>query len=108
MLLLAASSAHAQQSAQPRPAVPIDPVPAIIDTFQSHSVVAITDAHGNEQAQAFLISLVRDRRFTDTVNEIVVEFGSARYQNVMDRYVRGEDVDRSRIIEQQSSSIASR
>jgi hypothetical protein len=92
VLLLAAPSAHAQQSAQPRPAVPIDPVPAIIDAFQTHSVVAITDAHGVEQAQAFLISLVRDRRFTDTVNDIVVEFGSARYQNVMDRFVSGEDV----------------
>jgi len=42
-----------------------------------------------------LKALVRDPRFGDTVNDIVVEFGSSRYQDLMDRYVRGEDVPES-------------
>ncbi|HEY7474347.1 MAG TPA: hypothetical protein VH679_05010, partial [Vicinamibacterales bacterium] len=53
---------------------------------------ALTDAHGNEQAHRFLLSLIRDPRFAAIVNDIVVEFGSARYQDVIDRFVRGEDV----------------
>ena len=35
---------------------------------------------------------MRDRRFSETVNDIVVEFGSARYQEVMDRFQRGDEV----------------
>lgn len=74
------------------PAVPIEPITAIVDAFQSHNVVALMDAHGNEQAHAFLLSLIRDPRFAATVNDIVVEFGNARYQDVMDRFVRGERI----------------
>src|SRR5262245_11020040 len=82
----------AGQATAPRPAVPIDAIGAIISAFQTHKIVALSEAHGNEQAQAFLMSLVRDPRFAANVNDIVVEFGSSRYQDVMDRFVRGEDV----------------
>lgn len=85
-------SAAAAEGVAPSPAVPVDPIGAIIDAFRSHSVVALPDAHGNEQSHAFLVSLIRDPRFGATVNDIVVEFGSARYQNVIDQFVRGEDV----------------
>src|SRR6266513_2964647 len=81
------------QPPAPRPAVPVDPVAAILDAFRSHAIVAVAEGtHNNEQAHAFRLSLIRDRRFADTVNDIVVEFGSARYQSVMDRFVRGEAV----------------
>jgi len=80
------------QDAPPRPAVPVDPVGAIIDAFKSHQVVALGDPHGIVQANAVRLSLIRDPRFAATVNDIVVEFGNARYQDRMDRFVRGEDV----------------
>lgn len=84
---------HAQPPAQPRPAVPVDPIQGIIDAFQSHAVVALGEgAHGNEQGHAFRLSLIRDPRFAATVNDIVVESGNGRYQDVVDRFVRGEDV----------------
>ena len=89
LLLVLASSPSAQS---PPPAVPVDAITGIIEAFRSHSIVALSDAHGNKQAQDFLISLVRDRRFAENVNDIVVEFGTARYQAVIDRFVRGEDV----------------
>jgi hypothetical protein len=38
------------------------------------------------------MSLIRDLRFAKVVNDIVVEFGNSRYQDIMDRYVSGEDV----------------
>jgi hypothetical protein len=56
-------------------------------------VVALVEgAHANEQGHAFRLSLIRDPRFRETVDDIVVEFGNARYQNLMDRFIRGEDV----------------
>ena len=48
-------------------------------------------------SQALLRALVTDPRFGATVNDIVVEFGSSRYQDVMDRYIRGEDVPESTV-----------
>lgn len=80
------------QEVRPRPAVPIEPVGAIVDAFRSHSLVALGDLHGNVQTSAVRLSLIRDPRFAATVNDIVVEFGNARYQDRIDRFVRGEDV----------------
>ena len=75
------------------PAKPLDPVSAIVDAFRDHDIVALSDAHGNVQSQNFLKALIRDPRFTAVANDIVIEFGNARYQDVVDRYVRGEAVD---------------
>ncbi len=41
----------------------------------------------------FCCLTIRAPRFAATVNDIVVEFGSARYQGVMDRFVRGEEIE---------------
>lgn len=91
-LVLAVASSYAQTTTSQR-AVPVDPITAIIDAFKSHAVVALTEgAHGNEQGHAFRLSLIRDPRFPETVDDIVVEFGNARYQNLMDRFIRGEDI----------------
>jgi hypothetical protein len=92
VLLLVSSVAAAAQQSTPPPAVPIDAITGILGAFKTHDVVAISDAHGNTQAQDFLISLVRDRRFAETVNDVVVEWGSARYQDVIDRFTNGENV----------------
>ena len=85
------ASTPAQQLAA-KPAVPVDPIPAILEAFRSHAIVALGDAHGTAQAQAFLKALVRDPRFATTVNDIVIEFGNARYQSLVDRFVTGADV----------------
>ncbi len=91
-LLITATGALAQPSPTLQPVVPIDPITAIIYACRSHDVVAMSDAHGNEQNHAFRLALIRDPRFVETVNDIVVEGGNARYQDLSDRYVRGEDV----------------
>jgi hypothetical protein len=75
-----------------KPAVPADPISAILEAFRTHELVALGDAHGNEQSQIFLRSLIRDPRFAATVNDIVIEFGNARYQTLLDRYVSGGSV----------------
>jgi hypothetical protein len=75
----------------PRPAVPIDAVTGILDAFKTHQVVMLPGGFGASRA-ALLDRLLRDPRFQATVSDVVVEYGSSRYQDVMDRYIRGEDV----------------
>src|SRR5688572_22061848 len=87
LLLVAAGSSLAQQSASPRPAVPIDPIAAILEAFRNHNVIALGESHGNEQIHAFRLRLLRDPRFAATVTDIVVECGNARYQDMMDRFI---------------------
>jgi hypothetical protein len=73
--------------------VPIDPITGILEMFNTHDLVALSEGnHGNEQGHAFRLALIRDPRFAATVNDIVVEFGNAHYQEVVDRFVRGEPV----------------
>lgn len=74
-------------------AVPLDPIATVIDAFRTHDVVALGEgSHGNHQAHAFRLTLIRDPRFAETVQDIVVEFGNARYQDSMDRFVNGAEI----------------
>ena len=80
-------------AAQQRPrAVPVDPLQAIVDAFRSHQVVAFADPHGNAEMGAFELRVVSDPRIREVANDLVIENGNARYQDAMDRYIRGEDV----------------
>lgn len=93
ILLLAASSALAQPGDSEKKAVPVDPITAVLETFRSHPIVALDEgSHNNEQGHAFRLALIRDPRFAKTVNDIVVEAGNSRYQDVMDQFVHGEDI----------------
>jgi hypothetical protein len=77
----------------PRPAAPLDPISSILDAARSRRVVALSEGqHWNEQGHRFRLALIQDPRFADTFDDIVVESGSARYQEVMDRFIAGEDV----------------
>ena len=84
----------ARQALTPVPARPQDAMAAILSAFRTHEIVALTDPHGNVQVQAFLLGLVRDPRFAEAADDIVIEAASARYQDVIDRFVRGDDVER--------------
>jgi hypothetical protein len=81
-----------QGQATPPPAVAVEPITAIIDAFRTHSIVALGDNHRNRQCHDFRLALIRDPRFASAVNDIVVEFGSAKYQERMDKYIHGEAV----------------
>lgn len=79
--------------AEPAPAVALDPADAILAAFADHDVVALGEGnHGNLPGHAFRLALLRDPRFAAAVNDIVVEFGNARYQGVIDRFTNGEEV----------------
>jgi hypothetical protein len=95
VLVSAAIVAVAAQSVSPQAATPTEPISQIAAAFRTHNVVTISDPHGNMQVQAFILSLIRDQRFRELVDDVVLETASARYQDAIDRYVRGEDVSRA-------------
>ena len=71
----------------------VDAISGILDAFRTHQIVALGEGiHGNNQSHAVRLALIRDPRFATVVNDIVVEFGSSRYQAVMDRFVSGGEV----------------
>jgi outer membrane protein OmpA-like peptidoglycan-associated protein len=74
---------------RPEPAVDL-----VLRAFEHHPLVALSEGagHGQPDTQQFFARLVRDARFPRTVRNIVVEFGNARYQPVMDRYINGDAV----------------
>src|SRR5262245_5288601 len=91
----------------PAPAVPLEPVPAILDAFQSHNIVALGEPHMIEQGHALRMALVRDPRFPRVVNDIVWECGSARYQEVMDRFMSGAEVSAAELRETWRNTVGS-
>ena len=92
-VIIAAVATSGRAGDAQTPAETVEPIAAILRAFESHAIVAVADdPHGSEQLHAFRMSLVRDPRFARVVDDIVVEFGNARYQDVMDRFVRGDEV----------------
>ena len=75
------------------PPVVRDAVPAVLDLFEQYSIVAMSEGpHNNQKGHDFRLALVRHPRFGRLVDDVVVEFGSSRYQSVMDRFTAGVDV----------------
>jgi hypothetical protein len=79
------------QNERLRLAVPEEPIGAIIDELGSHDLVAIAVA-GYEEEHQFLTSLLNAPALLSLVDDIVVEFGDARYQDTLDAYISGGSV----------------
>lgn len=79
---------------QPRHAVDL-----ILQAFEDRPVVALSEGagHGQLDTLEFFTTLIRDKRLPGTLQNLVVEFGNARYQPVMDRYVSGKAVTRDEL-----------
>lgn len=90
MLWLAIAGAAAQP-AGPTANPPAQPaIDGIIAAFQKHPLVGLGDYHDVAQEADFYAALVRDPRFARDVGNVVVEFGSASSQDIVDRYLAGE------------------
>lgn len=87
-LLLGAETAT---FAAPSPYV-VKAADGIFVAFGTHPLVALGEWHGLAQEEDFYGSLIRDPRFASEVGNVVLETGDAAQQNVIDRYVNGEDV----------------
>ena len=82
-----------------KPLAPIEPIAAIVDMFKAAPVIGMQPGVGHSDARgyAFVIALLRDPRIQSLGVDVAMENGSARYQSVMDRYTRGEDVPYSEL-----------
>src|SRR5215471_10085272 len=65
---------------------------AIFSLRNQYAVVAIGEFHGCQEIYTFLTAPLKDSRFSSAFNDIVVDFGNPRYQNLIDAYVSGEDI----------------
>jgi hypothetical protein len=64
----------------------------IFAAFKTHPLVGLGDYHALSQEQDFYAAIIRDPRFAREVGNVVVEFGGAAHQDIVDKYVAGEDV----------------
>jgi hypothetical protein len=71
---------------------PTKAVEGLIELFDRFPIVALGEMLWNRTQHDFIVSLIEHPTFPDKVNDIVVEFGSAKYQNMMDKYIAGETV----------------
>jgi hypothetical protein len=79
----------------------------MMQLFQTHNIVMFGEVHGNKQEYEWLCKLVKSAGFADRVDDIVVEFGNARYQNTVDRYIAGERVPFDQVQKAWRNMIAS-
>lgn len=68
-------------------------IETIIRLFKEKPLVAIGEIHGHSQLYDFLGQLIKEEGFYTQVNDILIEAGNALYQDILDRYISGEDVD---------------
>ena len=74
-----------------------DPVQGIVKLFDTYRIVMLGEIHECRQQWNLLLRLVADPGLALRVNDIVMEFGNARFQDVVDRYTAGENVPASQV-----------
>jgi hypothetical protein len=79
---------------EPKPADAFD---GIVKAFDKFPIVALGEAHRLQEEADFIAQLIRRPAFSAKVNTIVVEFGNALYQDVIDRYVAEQEVSRTEL-----------
>jgi hypothetical protein len=90
--ILAVTSMTGAQTPNP-PAPTVRPaIDGILAAFETHPLVGLGDMHGMAQQEDFFVTLIRDPRFAKEVGNVVVEFGGAMHQDVLDRYINGGNV----------------
>ena len=90
-LLAGTSMASAQTPHPPMPTVR-GAIDGILAAFEKHRLVGLGDMHGMAQQEDFFVTLIRDPRFVKEVGNVVVEFGTATHQDILDRYINGGNV----------------
>ena len=79
-------------------AAPSSPAIAeIAKQFDNHPLIMIGELHRSREIHAFLQQMLRDPAFICIVDDIVVEFGNSRLQNLADAYVSGGDVTETQL-----------
>jgi hypothetical protein len=64
---------------------------AVLAAFQTHQLVAISDSHAGQETHDLLLTMLSDPRLYGVVNDVIVEFGNALYQDTLDRFILGDE-----------------
>jgi len=91
---VASSVAGQPRSTDPKP---VKAVEGLIEVFDRFPILALGELHWCLTEHEFIAKLIKHPAFASKVNDIVVEFGNARYQPLMDRYIAGETVARAEL-----------
>jgi hypothetical protein len=65
----------------------------VLDAVTTHRLVGLGEAHDLQDHHDALTLLLTDPRLPGVVNDIVVEFGNALYQDTIDLFTTGQPVD---------------
>lgn len=84
--------AQQNEKADRHEAIPVDGVQGVLKALETHQLVGVSEHHRSKQVHDFIQSLITAPGFAGKVDDIIVECGNALYQDVMDRYVSGEEV----------------
>jgi hypothetical protein len=69
----------------------------LLSAFDHVDIVALEETRGNKADSELRLRLVRDPDFPFRVNSIIVEFGNSLHQEILDRYIDGQDVSQVEI-----------
>jgi Haem-binding uptake, Tiki superfamily, ChaN len=72
-------------------------VEAVVSAAKNDRVVLLGEIHQWPEEHRFFRELVADPALRDVVDDVVVEFGNARFQPIVDAYIRGDSVDRGQL-----------
>lgn len=70
-----------------------NPIRAITHAYDTSTIVCFGESHDKLELLNFYIELINDKEFQERVDDIVLELGNSRYQNVLDDYISGKNVD---------------
>ena len=72
----------------------ISAVEYIIQCFQKSNITGLGEGgHHLENAHQFFQKLFENKKFQEIIDIIIVEFANADYQNILDQYIQGEEID---------------
>jgi hypothetical protein len=64
----------------------------VLALFDQHRLVMLGEQHRRKEFYDFLHAVVNEPDFPIRVNDIVIEAGNSRFQPILDRYIRGDNV----------------
>jgi hypothetical protein len=89
LLLLSREPVIAQRSPDERP---LPGIVGVLAAFERASIVALADEHRDDVLARFRVALITDAAFPAPGRDVAIEWGNARFQRVLDRYVGGDSV----------------
>jgi hypothetical protein len=67
----------------------------LVAAFDDVDIVALGETHGKKMDSDLRLRLIRAPAFSSKVRVIVMESANSRYQPILDRYIRGDDIPRA-------------